>query len=180
MARVRGDYTARNSTSRVTAPALDADELVKEDQGAVLFNDGNEREELDEVQEIEPVHDVLGAKEKADALAFNEEEMVIIIHESTDENAEKYVYLSVNGQGPGPGNIPWVPRAIPVKMKRKFVEVLCRARPVAYGSVEKINPMGERYIEYPKASALRYPFSVVTDPNPRGGRWLQALLSGKA
>jgi hypothetical protein len=158
---------------------LDAPDFIQENAGSTRFAEGNVRQD-DGLSDIEPVYNLIGASEKAAMLAFNEEEMIIQIHESTDENAEKYVYLAVNGIGPGPGNIPWVPRGLPVKMKRKYVEVLCRARPVAYGSVERINALGERYIDYPRTSALRYPFSVIEDSNPRGAAWLKSLLSNRS
>ena len=64
--------------------------------------------------------DVLGSKDKAATLAFFEELVTIELAESSDKNPERFVFLSVNGVGAGPNNIPWVPRGIPVTIKRKY------------------------------------------------------------
>ena len=155
---------------------LEPMEMINEDAGGVSFKDGV-KEEIDEPSEIEVAHGGLGFKEKAAKLAFYEEMMTINIHESSDQNApETHVFLSVNGRGAGPGGMPWVPRGNNVKVARKYVEVLARARPSKYGSVEKLNSVGEREVVYPRTSALRYPFSVIEDTNPQGATWLSKLL----
>jgi hypothetical protein len=121
--------------------------------------------------------DTYGLDEKARLLAFMEEPVTIMVHESTDPNAEAMVFVAVNGEGPGPAKTPWIPRGQPVTIKRKFVEALCRAKGESVKSIEVTNNTGERSIRYPKHSALRYPFSIVEDQNPRGSEWLRKTLA---
>lgn len=149
-------------------------EMINTDAGVVTFKDGIKE---DEVSEIEIVSNLSGLKEKTAQLAFYEEPLVINIHESSDMNApEKYVFLSVNGRGAGPNGLNWVPRGQNVTVARKYVEVLARARPAKYDSIEKVNEVGDREVIYPRSSSLRYPFSVISDPNPKGAAWLSKLL----
>jgi hypothetical protein len=153
-------------------------EMIDEDAGEVFFQ-GGVKEDTD-VGLIDVERNVHGLKEKAEALRFCEDILTINIHESSDQDApETHVFLSVNGRGAGPNGIPWVPRGQNVKVARKYVEVLARARPSKYGSVEKINSIGEREVVYPRTSSLRYPFSVIEDPNPKGAAWLTTILRAR-
>lgn len=176
MARHGNPNVNRNGNGAVKN--LDVQELDVAPEGTFKFAEDGTPEE--DVPEIIVESNLSSIKEKAARLSFNEEFLVIQLHASTDPNAEQMVYVAVNGVGAGPNGIPWLPRDTPIKLKRKFVERLCRARPVAYGNVEKINEMGERVITYPKTSALKYPFSVIEDKNPIGGQWLSDLLSNRA
>ncbi len=126
---------------------------------------------------IEPCTDMHGFPEKAAALAFNEEILDVIIAESTDQNPEHFVYLAINGRGAGAGGNPWVPRGVLVPLARKYVERLCRAKPVQIRTVEAVDADGAKTMRIQRASALKYPFTVVRDPNPRGVQWLRDLLA---
>jgi hypothetical protein len=168
----------RNGGNANTVRNLDVQELGVADEGTFKFAEDGTADE--DVPEIITESNLSGFNEKAQQLAFNEELLTITLHASTDPNAEQMVYLAVNGIGAGPNGVPWLPRDQPITIKRKFVERLCRARPVAYGNVERTNEFGERVITYPKTSALKYPFSVVEDKNPKGGQWLIGLLSSRA
>ncbi len=126
---------------------------------------------------IEPVADLHNFNEKAAALAFNEEMLEVIIAESSDVNPEHYVFLSVNGRGPMKNGDPWVPRGVQVKLARKYVERLVRAKPVAIRTVEARDADGAQTMRIQRTSALKYPFSVLHDPNPRGGAWLRDLMA---
>jgi len=118
---------------------------------------------------IEPVERPV-KKDHADRLAFNEEKIEVMVHESTDKNAEAVVEVFVNG-------IPQrFVRGQTQAVKRKFVEALARAKRTAY-SQEKVMDNGiESYRNVPH-TALGYPFSVVRDPNPRGADWLKSVLA---
>lgn len=156
---------------------IEAQELITEDLGTVAFDNGQKIDD-DADTEIEIESNVLEASGRAAALAFYEEEVMIQISEDTNPLApETHVFLSVNGRGAGPGGIPWVPRGIPVTVKRMYVERLARARTTNYGNVERVNAQGDKEYVYPKTSALKYPFTVLQDNNPKGPSWLRALLS---
>ena len=120
-------------------------------------------------QEIVIVDDMPTIDDYARELAFMEEVVEVLVHESTEENPDLIVDVYCNG----------VPqrfiRGIPVKVKRKFVEILSNARTERM----KTNVVREGdnvYNRINKHTALRYPFQM-TDTNPRGQAWLRGLLA---
>lgn len=117
---------------------------------------------------IEVVTDA-GIADYAKELAFMEELVEVEVHESTDPNAEPVVDLYCNG-------IPQrFLRGVPIAVKRKYVQILADARQTSMTTVVKVD--GENVINrINKHSALRYPFRVVRDDNPRGRDWLRAAL----
>lgn len=129
--------------------------------------------------EIEPAGDLAGLQDKAAMLAFMVEELDVMILDSADPNPEPYVFLSVNGRGPMPGPAEmsvWCPRNTPIKMQRMYVEVLACAKPINFRTQESRDNEGYKTTILKSASALRYPFQVLNDPNPRGPRWLAEML----
>ena len=109
--------------------------------------------------------------EYAKQLAFNEELVTVMVHETAEENAAPLVDVYVNGVA------QFFPRGEPVTCKRKYVEGLVRAKPTAIST-----DVRERNSENPqnvinRRSALRYPFSVIEDKNPNGGAWLRKVLA---
>lgn len=103
-------------------------------------------------------------------LAFMEEKMEIMVHESTDANAEPIVQVGVNGIN------QFFPRGEPVQCKRKFVEVLARARETSI-STQTITTDRDVINRINRHTALRYPFSVIRDENPKGAAWLKSVLA---
>lgn len=104
------------------------------------------------------------------ALAFMEEHVLVEVQETTDENAEPMPAVYVNGKA------QYFPRGVEVKCRRKYLEGLVRAKPISI-----MTKVEERNSENPtnrilKRAALKYPFRVVEDSNPRGAAWLRALL----
>lgn len=103
-------------------------------------------------------------------LAFMEEPVEVLVHESTDPNAEPIIDLYCNG-------VPQrLLRGEPQVVKRKYVQILADARQTSMtttvrregdGVVNRIN----------KHSGLRYPFSVQADRNPKGREWIKKVLA---
>ncbi len=109
--------------------------------------------------------------DKAAALAFNEEVIQIMVHESTDKNSSPLVDVYNNG-------IPQrFIRGQVQAVKRKYVEVLARAKPVGIRTSTAESGDGEIYNRIAKTSALAYPFSIVSDPNPKGPAWIKKILA---
>lgn len=106
---------------------------------------------------------------KAKMLAFMEETVEIIISDSDRDNAEQVIQLNVNGIN------QFLFRGIPCRIKRKFVEVLARARPEAISTPEFIDVTGNRATKILKTMGLKYPFRVLTDSQD-GHRWVESLL----
>lgn len=106
-----------------------------------------------------------------DELAFMEELVEVMVHDSTDENAENPVQTACNGTN----QFFW--RNQPQVVRRKYVEILARAKTTSISTREATDMNGDRTMRIGKASALRYPFSVIRDENPRGSAWLRAILA---
>lgn len=111
------------------------------------------------------------AKNYLEELAFMNEQVTVIVHESSDPLAEPLPEIRCNGR------LQIFPRGQEVVCRRAFVEVLARAKPIHYSSQEYIDGDGNKAIKYPQKKSLRYPFSVVDDPNPRGRAWLKQVLA---
>lgn len=101
-------------------------------------------------------------------LAFMEEYVDVVVHESTDPNAEPIVDVYCNGT---PQRFI---RGVNQKVKRKFVEILANARQTSIKTNVR-NEGDNVYNRIDKHTALRYPFAM-QDPNPKGQAWLKALL----
>lgn len=115
--------------------------------------------------ETRPLH-----KEKAEALRFNEELVTVRVAETSDPDQGICISLW-NG-----GVHQLFIRGQDVTCKRKFLEVLARAKPESFGNVEFLDEAGIRKIKWPKRTGQRYPFAVIRDDNPRGAEWLRKVL----
>lgn len=109
--------------------------------------------------------------DRAAALAFMEEKVEVMVHESTDPNAENPVTVACNGVN------QFFVRGMPQVVKRKFVEILARAKTTAISTKEVRDYQGDLTTRIDKSTALRYPFSVVRDENPKGAAWLRSILA---
>lgn len=110
-------------------------------------------------------------KDRAAELAFMEERVDVVVHESSDKQAEPIVEVWVNGRAQRfiRGQVQTV--------KRKFVERLARAKPAHYRNEEYIDAEGGKAVRWPKGHTLAYPFAVVRDENPKGPAWLRKVLA---
>ena len=102
--------------------------------------------------------------------AFMHEPVTIMIHESTDENDVDLVQVWVNG-------MPSIfQRGQPTVAKRYVVERLARAKRTSY--TQNIDErLGESMNNLKPRHALKYPFSVIEDKNPKGSAWLRQILA---
>lgn len=102
-------------------------------------------------------------------LAFNEEYVEVTVHETTDKNAAMLVDVYCNG----------VPqrfiRGQTQRVKRKFVEVLARAKQTRIKT--EVEMRGNDPVnKIVRTTGLRYPFRVDNDRNPKGQDWLKRIL----
>lgn len=105
-------------------------------------------------------------------LAFNEEYLDVVVHESTDKNAEGLVDLYCNGT---PQRFM---RGQTQTVKRKYVEILARSRQTSITTQTMAQGAdGETVNRINRHTAVRYPFSVIYDANPKGGAWLKQMLA---
>lgn len=107
-------------------------------------------------------------KDRLDSLQMAEEMIDVMVHESTDPNADNPVMVYCNGVS------QFFIRGQTQKVRRKYVEVLARAKQEAVRTTER-REQGDTVIT--KTRSLRYPFSVQYDPNPKGQQWLRNILA---
>jgi hypothetical protein len=110
-------------------------------------------------------------KEKLAMLAFMDEPVTIRLATTTDREAEQMFELNINGQ------LAFFRRGETKTVKRYFVDRLARLKETAYSQKEVVNAVGIRDILHIPHSALKYDFSVINDPNPRGADWLTHVLA---
>lgn len=118
-----------------------------------------------EAAHIEPVERV--SKEKLELLAFMEEMVTVLVHESTNPNDEPIPEVWNDGVAQR------FIRGQEQRVKRKYVEVLARAKMTSYKQVKL--PDNRGYKNIPQ-TALRYPFSVIED-SQKGKDWLKRVLA---
>jgi len=114
-------------------------------------------------------------------LAFMEDPVTIRIEPSSAENAPPAIDCWVNGRGAEAlingrwMQLGWLPVGVVVTTKRKYLEVLAKAkRDRITTNVVKL-PDSERN-EIQRATTSIAPFSVISDPSPKGADWLTHLL----
>ena len=117
----------------------------------------------------EPIEDP-AAKEKMANLQFMEDMITIQIHDTAEKDADPLFEVSVNGRS------QIFERGLVYTVPRYIVEGLARAKPVHYRNEEYTTDEGIRAVKWPSSTGLRYGFSVIQDPHPRGRDWLRSVL----
>ena len=105
-----------------------------------------------------------------DSLAFMEEPVEVMVHETQDANAENPVIVGSNGI------FCVFFRGVPRIAKRKFIDGLI-VKSSRVSTPEFTNQAGERSYKITQQSAHKYPFNIVHDPNPKGVEWLRMRLA---
>jgi hypothetical protein len=108
-------------------------------------------------------------KKYADETDFMDEKVVVLVHESPEKNAEKIVDVYNNGTPQRFVRGEWV------ICRRKFVEVLARAKPFGVTTPEIVDGNGDRATKISMASGHRYSFEM-RDRNPLGQAWLNNIM----
>lgn len=119
-----------------------------------------------------PQVQIVGEREfetTAETEAFMEELVVIQVHKSTDKNAVPQVPVGINGDK------IWIPRGVPVRLPRKFVEVLARSQEATFSTDDNPDPNADEGKMIRRTNGQVYPFSVIQDRNPRGRAWLERV-----
>ena len=162
---------------RRTVPAVRTGQIdsrdvgVKQTKPRTLKSKGPADQAL-EPSIIEPAA-LLPNKDKLDALAFMEEPVTVMVHETTNVTDEQIPEVFVNGV------VQRFFRGQAQTVKRKFVEKLARTKATRFTQNKVKDREGtETYQNVPHTS-LRYPFSVIEDRNPKGASWLKATLEAQ-
>lgn len=143
-----------------------AAETVGQDHPRVMKSEGPARQSLDPAR-IEVVDRPING-DKAAMLAFMEEEITVLVHDSNNPLDDPIPAVWNDGIS------QYFLRGKEQTVKRKFVEVLARAKRTTFSQKELPNRMGFKQIPH---TANKFPFTVVNDANPRGKDWLKGVLS---
>jgi len=166
--------TFQSATNAAVAPKMF--EPMEQDQGKerAPAEFGLVKHDTDDAALVDQgLHDVDSPefKEKADLLKFMEEPVEVMIHQTSEKDADMVFDIQVNGR-------PQIfVRGQTYLVRRKFVEGLARAKPVHYVNEQYTQKDGTFGVRYPSRRGLRYPFTVTEDVNPRGAGWLKAILA---
>lgn len=146
---------------------VDSRDFTGQDRVAQIALEGPAKIDVEDI-EIVPGP---GFATQAEALAFAEETVKILVAPSSDEFPEDPIQLGVNGR------MCYVFRNQPTLIKRKYVERLCRAKPnTIRQDVGNPDPAVANRLNI--SSGLKYPFTLLEDANPKGGMaWMQKLIA---
>lgn len=143
--------------------AKKSEQIVGLEQKGIVF--------IDDQPDVQTVAESDLAKVAASE-EFMHHVLEVMVFPTTDPTAPPYAIVSVNGQTQP------VPRNVPLKMYRKHVEVLARMKETRVTQDLTPNKEGEITTDHLRGnSGLVYPFSVLKDPDPRGGAWLAHILA---
>lgn len=119
-----------------------------------------------------------------EALKFSEDPVTIRISPSAEKNAPRSYLSSVNGKGAEVWvnghwiefNQGYLPVGRTITVKRKYVEVLLRAKADSVETVHS-NPGAEVIENRLRTSTSQVAaISILKDDNPRGAAWAEALI----
>ena len=145
---------------------------------------------IDEPVEREP--DIIVAmdpleKSTLDALAMAEDPITILIHRSVEKFSPPTTdYIAINGIPAeqlfrnGWVRMGYLPRGKSLITKRKYVEVLARAKQDAINTtvIERDNEDPQNFVERITTSTMS--FTILEDKNPKGAEWLERLVRSRS
>lgn len=103
-----------------------------------------------------------------DDMAFANEIVTVMVHESTDKFSDPFPKVSVNGRN------QYFVRGNEQQVKRYVVEKLARLKLTTYDSTKSKDVDGEDVYRYPTHTGLLYPFVVIGD-SAKGDAWLKKI-----
>lgn len=169
--RLRGAPKTRKLTSSRSHRHMTdtTDHKVGQDNPRTLLSTGPAKGALEE-QHIEQVDRPMGSDYFKD-MKFAEDELVVMVHDTTNPTDDPVPFVIVNGVR------QTFFRGVEQKVKRKYVEVLARMKATNYSQERYKDSQQIDQIRNIPHTALKWPFTVIFDPNPRGRDWLKAILA---
>lgn len=163
---------ATNSTDAINHPVVTTQATHSEDHALaqpstiVLPDIGVLTREPEQIAAVDtPLEDQYLA-----ALKFNEDELEIMIEPSGEENAPTIIPVECNGES------KWIHVGVEVKLKRKFVEILLRSKPITVSTAHE--DIGAKVINNRvlRSTRAKYPLSILHDPaQGKGVEWLRRI-----
>ena len=153
---------------------LDAqDHDIRQSETREMQSTGDARDALSSNVHVETEmgFQVVGTKEKADMLAFMEQELEVMVHDSNNPQDVPIPMFQNDGRS------QYFIRGKTQTVKRKFVEILARCKQTTFSNQLYQDAAGADAYRYPSHTALMFPFSIISDPHPRGRDWLKTVLN---
>jgi len=110
-------------------------------------------------------------KDALDMEAFMNERVTIVVNPPSNADEPMLVQVGVNGVN------QFIPRGEPIAVKRKYVEVLARAKRTDFAQTLDERLGETEFNNLRTMHSLRFPFSVLHDPNPNGHAWMTGVLA---
>ncbi len=159
---------AKNAPAIVRKALETQEQQVGQDHPRVMKSTGPAKESLEPAR-IQRVGRAVSS-EKLEALKFGEDVLTVMVHDSTNPIDDPIPEVWNDGK---PQRFE---RGKEMQVKRKYVEVLARAKKTTYTQKKIKDGNGDdTYVQVPH-TALKYPFAVLHDPSPRGRDWLKNIL----
>ena len=154
-----------NKRFEASSVSIEGDKPLSIDEISALNNGGG--------VEIESITGVNASDDEIKREAFMNEIVYITVPSTGDEEELQVIAVGVNGV-----NQPIV-RDVSTPVKRKYVEVLARAKETKYKQIQADMNDPASLVMVPK-TALAYNFTVDRDDNPNGKAWLRDILKQPA
>jgi hypothetical protein len=127
---------------------------------------------------IEPVNDrefnMRSPEGRLEYEKFMMEPVVLCIHKTADKNEPFVADVHLNGE-PMP-----LPRDVPIRIPRCFVEVLAQSQVRQYTQVRDPNPDATEGMKTHRHGGAQFPFQILHEPSPKGRAWLQRVTHTSA
>lgn len=134
---------------------------------------------------VQVAADITANEDYMKALHFMEEPVTVRIEEnSRSDFPETHVPCAVNGKGAEVWMnnqwiaMTWLPVNAMMTIKRKYVEVLARAKSDSIRTKHDDATVERPQNRVERRSSSNYPLSIIEDKNPRGHEWLSRIMIG--
>lgn len=162
----RGVYKRQTMKKHIDATDESIENRVQEFSVADILLNG--------VKPIETASVDALSNDRLDRERFMAETLEVHLHEPTNESENTHAYVGVNGDA------MWLVRGGTYMLKRYHVALLATAKAGRVKQSKVIAPDGSQSYIDTEVTSLAYPFTVIADPNPRGGAWLRETLKSAA
>ena len=140
----------------------------------VMRSEGDSADSLDPIESAEKdivlENGKVYSKDKMDLEMFMHEYVYVNVHDTTDETQAPMPEITNDG------TTQYFIRGRPDWVRRKYIEVLARAKKTTYTQRKVTMDNGvEQYIQIPHTT-LMYPFVVLQDTD-KGKKWLRNVLA---
>jgi hypothetical protein len=160
-------YVPKNNPAIIRDRYESQDNVTGQDVPRKMASTGPAKDSLEPAY-IQPV-DRPVSLEKMEMLAFMEEEVEVMVHDTTDPQAVPIPCFWNDGIS------QYFIRGKHQTVKRKFVEILARCKKTTFTQETYKDANGAECYKQIPHTALMFPFSLEDDPNPRGRDWFRAV-----